>query len=272
MGPKCSSAPSAKLTSYDNAGKSEAYLVRRHRASIGHQSSLRDAAIRGRPWPARRPTSRRTKARSQLAFSAFMTRNLSARGNACLLPDRRSARARGYQWADGRLRVGAGRHGQLSKPEKARRAAGVCTCCPPVRAHEPSYFGDASEEGEDVFLFTRQSLVSQDQDDNVDVYDARVDGGLAGQNSPPASPCESEERCRGVPATAPIFGSPSSMTLVGGGNLAPPTAPSKPVSNQRKAQALDARAEARERVEGMCEEAEEPAGELPGAGAEASTA
>ena len=47
---------------------------------------------------------------------------------------------------------------------------------------EPSYFGDASANGDDVFFFTRQSLVGQDRDENYDIYDARIDGGIAAQN------------------------------------------------------------------------------------------
>ena len=52
----------------------------------------------------------------------------------------------------------------------------------------PSCFGDASESGEDVFFFTAQRLVGQDHDQLVDVYDARVDGGLAAQDPGHADP------------------------------------------------------------------------------------
>ena len=38
---------------------------------------------------------------------------------------------------------------------------------------EPSYFAQASSSGGDVFFFTRQSLVGQDEDELVDLYDAR---------------------------------------------------------------------------------------------------
>jgi hypothetical protein len=85
----------------------------------------------------------------------------------------------------------------------------------------PSLFGDASASGEDVFFFTRQALVAQDQDDNVDVYDAREDGGLPSQNEAPVGPCGGEG-CRGSSAPTPVFGTPSSVTLSGAGNLTPP--------------------------------------------------
>jgi WD40-like Beta Propeller Repeat len=60
---------------------------------------------------------------------------------------------------------------------------------------QPAFFADASEDGEDAFLFTGAPLVRQDRDELVDVYDARVDGGLAAQSEAPAA-CRGEE-CRG---------------------------------------------------------------------------
>lgn len=79
----------------------------------------------------------------------------------------------------------------------------------------PSLFADASEDGEDVFFFTRDRLVGQDQDELQDVYDARVEGGLAAQNPPPANHCESAEACHG-PAQSPLAeGSPATPNFVG---------------------------------------------------------
>jgi len=88
---------------------------------------------------------------------------------------------------------------------------------------EESYFGDASPDGTNVFFFTGQSLVSQDADDNFDLYDARAGGGIAAQNpSPSLAPCGGEG-CRGGPGSAPVFGAPASSTLSGSGNLTPPS-------------------------------------------------
>ncbi len=72
---------------------------------------------------------------------------------------------------------------------------------------EPALIGATSESGNDVFFFTRTKLVGQDQDALVDVYTARVNGGLASQNQPPKDPCEAEASCRpkviGAPPTPP---------------------------------------------------------------------
>ena len=86
------------------------------------------------------------------------------------------------------------------------------------KAEIPSPFSDASANGSDVYFTTRQSLVGIDTDENVDVYDARVGGGLAAQN-PPAGPfpCLGQE-CRGEAAAVPVAPRPASSTLNGPGN------------------------------------------------------
>ena len=87
---------------------------------------------------------------------------------------------------------------------------------------EPSYFAQASSSGGDVFLFTRQSLVGQDEDELVDLYDAREDGGIAAQNPPaPAAPCLGEA-CHPTQPPAPATGLPVSQVFSGAENLAPP--------------------------------------------------
>jgi hypothetical protein len=60
--------------------------------------------------------------------------------------------------------------------------------------------------GVDVFFTTADRLVPQDGDTQVDVYDARVDGGFA-VASPPS--CEGEG-CQGALSGAPVFGVPQS--------------------------------------------------------------
>lgn len=60
---------------------------------------------------------------------------------------------------------------------------------------------DASVDGKDVFFATNARLVSQDRDVYFDVYDARVNGGLAAQNSAPT-----ESPCSGVGCRVPSAG------------------------------------------------------------------
>jgi len=98
-------------------------------------------------------------------------------------------------------------------------------------------FLDANASGGDVFFATREQLVSEDGDELVDVYDARVDGGLP---APRAStpPC-GDGACQGESGPAPLFSTPTSATFAGVGNLAPPpSAKPKPTDRQLLARAL----------------------------------
>lgn len=91
--------------------------------------------------------------------------------------------------------------------------SGVCSC--------DSRFVDASVSGGDVFFTTRQQLVRADIDGNADMYDARIEGGIPGQNRPPAAECSGEE-CQGPSPSAPVFSTPASSTFNGVGNPIPP--------------------------------------------------
>jgi hypothetical protein len=71
------------------------------------------------------------------------------------------------------------------------------------KGDEPSFLGDASASGDDVFFFTRSHLVGQDADELLDVYDARVGGGLAAQNEAPKDKCEGEGCKPGITPAPP---------------------------------------------------------------------
>ena len=62
---------------------------------------------------------------------------------------------------------------------------------------EPAMFADASRSGDDVFFATRQPLTGSDPDGVLDLYDARVGGGLP-EPPPVPSPC-SGESCQAPP-------------------------------------------------------------------------
>jgi hypothetical protein len=83
---------------------------------------------------------------------------------------------------------------------------------------EPSFFADASASGKDAFIFTRDALVPQDQDQIQDVYDARVDGGLVAQHVVAPGICEGES-CKPGLASPPGFQSPQTPGFSGPGNV-----------------------------------------------------
>jgi hypothetical protein len=82
-----------------------------------------------------------------------------------------------------------------------------------------SYFVDASPGGRDTFIATRERLVGWDVDDNYDLYDVRVDGGLPEPDAR-ASPC-SGEACQGQPASPPAASSAASQAFHGAGDAKP---------------------------------------------------
>jgi len=79
-----------------------------------------------------------------------------------------------------------------------------------------SFFANASPSGDDVFIYTRDRLVGWDVDGNVDLYDARVGGGLP---EPPAA----GQSCAGdacqPPPSLPDDPTPSSASFSGPGNV-----------------------------------------------------
>jgi hypothetical protein len=90
-----------------------------------------------------------------------------------------------------------------------------------------SAFIDAGANGDDVFMVTRQSLVAQDGDEALDMYDVRVDGGFL---APPTPPCGGEACRAPIAPAAAIYQAPPSATFVGPGN---PPAPAAPVPEGR---------------------------------------
>ncbi len=85
-----------------------------------------------------------------------------------------------------------------------------------------SFFGDATPSGSDVFFSTREQLVLQDQDGLVDLYDARVDGGIASQNEAPPPPCDPNVNCGGPITSPPPGPGPSTPGLIGPPDPVPP--------------------------------------------------
>jgi hypothetical protein len=82
--------------------------------------------------------------------------------------------------------------------------------------HSPndSLFVDSSANGNDAFFITREQLLPPDQNQQLDLYDARVGGGFA-ESSP--SPC-GEEACAGPIPSPPAQPSPGSGGFTGPGN------------------------------------------------------
>jgi hypothetical protein len=69
------------------------------------------------------------------------------------------------------------------------------------RERSDSNFLAADPSGDNVFFTTRDRLVPADGDEQIDLYDARVDGGFP--ESSPSTPCNSAESCQPVGPPTP---------------------------------------------------------------------
>jgi hypothetical protein len=85
------------------------------------------------------------------------------------------------------------------------------------RAEEDTWVSGSSANGDDVFFVTREALVSQDGDENDDMYDARVGGGFAAAGV--TAPACVGESCKASPGQPPVFGAPASTAIAGAGNV-----------------------------------------------------
>lgn len=229
-----------KLSGYNNDGFNELYLYDASRA-LG-PGNPRCVTCNPAGTPA---TSSAYLAGAELELAylpavayAFVTHNLSDDGrrvffetSEALVPGDGNQQSDVYEWeADGE-----------GSCESEAQDGGCLYLISTGQSTSPSSFGDASSDGSDVFFFTRQSLVSQDQDNNADLYDARIEGGIPSQNAPPPPrPCAQESACRGASASEPQeFGAPFSAIAPSSGNLPqPPPAPSPPHHVETRAEKL----------------------------------
>jgi hypothetical protein len=98
----------------------------------------------------------------------------------------------------------------------------------------PSLFADATPSGGDVDFLTRDRLVGIDEDQNYDVYDARIGGGIAAQNPPPTpAPCL-EAACRGPLPVVPAALAPHSSAATEGNTPAPSPPKKKKKKHHKK--------------------------------------
>lgn len=90
---------------------------------------------------------------------------------------------------------------------------------PGNRPFEASY-ADATADGSNVFFTTAQKLVGRDNDESIDIYDARVNGGLPAQSPPPPQECLRDD-CKATPNAGPELPFGGSEALSGPENVKP---------------------------------------------------
>ena len=193
-----------KLTGYNNEARPEAYVY----DAAGNQLSCASCSTSGE----RPGVSQYGAALPQGQDEAHPMTWMSADGDRVFFE---SDEALASQATDGVLNV----------YEWERDGAGEChlaTGCIYLlsggKSERPSYLLGASADGDDVFIDTRAQLVSEDENENYDLYDVRV-----GASGPVGAPACTGTGCQGVPAAPPIFATPSTGTAEGLGNFPPPS-------------------------------------------------
>jgi hypothetical protein len=117
--------------------------------------------------------------------------------------------------------------------ESAAQNGGCLYLLSSGKSNEASFFGDASADGKQAFIFTYAKLVGQDQDRLADLYDASVDGGLQSQNEPSPQKCESPQACQPDRPPSPTARTPGSRSVSGPGNLKPSKSSGCPKSKRK---------------------------------------
>jgi len=98
-----------------------------------------------------------------------------------------------------------------------KRAAGCVFLISSGHGPNDSMFVDSSDNGNDAFFVSREQLVLADKDDQLDLYDARVGGGIASQGETLNPECQGEA-CQPA-AFVPNDPTPSSSAFSGAGNV-----------------------------------------------------
>ncbi len=102
------------------------------------------------------------------------------------------------------------------------------------QGQQDSFFVDASSDGSDVFVSTVERLVAGDEDDLVDIYDARVGGGFPAEVV--STPCEGDD-CQGDSAVPPADDETGSSEP-GEGNGRPPNCAAREAALRKARQAV----------------------------------
>jgi hypothetical protein len=196
----------ANLTGYGSGGRSEVYLY------DAQAQALRCASC---DPSGEAPTgSAAYSALLQPSHSdTYLPRWISSDGSRvffdgidALVPQASNGKLDVYEWE----RDGAG---------SCAQAEGCIYLLSGATGSDNSYFLDADENGDNVFILTREALVPQDQNETFALYDVRV-----GAPAPPPAPAScSGTGCQGLPSPPLILATPASATFEGAGDLSSAT-------------------------------------------------
>jgi hypothetical protein len=99
--------------------------------------------------------------------------------------------------------------------------------------------------GEDIFFTSADQLVPQDGDTQIDLYDARINGGFP---APPATAECKDEGCQGALAPAPLLPSVGSVSQAPGENVVEPQSAATKTKRAGRKKAVTSRSKGRAKV------------------------
>jgi hypothetical protein len=224
-----------QLTGYGNDGTAEYYL---YRTNLGALSCVTCNPTRVAPSLVEGPSLGRITTSTVIPTppASILSNNLSADGKRVFFETPEALVGADTNGEGGCPRTGSllqQFHACVDVYEWEAQGSGSCDAAHAVadggclylistgKGSEPQLIADASADGKEVFFFTRSRLVGQDEDQLVDIYTARVDGGLAGQNPPPPDPCLSLERCHPAGSQPPPIQSPPKFSGPGNPKVKP---------------------------------------------------
>jgi sugar lactone lactonase YvrE len=215
-----------QLSDYPSEGTSELYLYRADTADLVCVS-CNPTGVRPEPVGLATLGSITTPAVIPTPPASTLTHNLSADGNRVFFETTDALVSTDTNGEAGCPRIGTSLQqfpACADTYEWEAQGSGSCEAAEAVadggcvylistgKGTEPQLIADASADGSEVFFFTRSRLVGSDEDNLMDVYDARVNGGISTQNQPPSPPRCEAEGCKPQASAPPQVQSPAAIT------------------------------------------------------------
>ena len=186
-------ASHARLTAHDNGGTKQIYVYDADADRLSCASCGATSVSTGHSWLFYPPDLGSDAVIQDPRVPYRLPRNLSSDGERAFFETEQAlvgadtnGKSDVYMWSDGEVSlISTGKAGEGSK------------------------FIDSGANGSDVFFTTRERLVPADSDNQVDVYDARVGGGIPKQHELPQPPCLGDE-CQPAFTAPPLMAAPGS--------------------------------------------------------------
>ncbi|MGE5527106.1 MAG: hypothetical protein ACM3Q9_00395 [Methanosarcina sp.] len=212
---------SEALPGYENAGLPEVYLYEAASEELRCLSCRPDGSpAEGGAWLAK--TTGVFSTRPSPVGAGVAVRNLSEDGTRAffvsedqLLPQDIDGSIDVYEWE----RAGAGTCTPAT-PSYSSASDGCVFLISSGNDPDGSVLEGVSADGKNVFFASGAQLVPASTGTEFQLFDARVEGGLASQHASPPSPCEGEE-CRLPVAGMPAAPTAASSAYAGEGNVKP---------------------------------------------------